>query len=331
VLYNIDMTAYTILPTLNLKLKYRKYAQMFSAGERLMVQTRYRPERDSFDALWGAAKFDSETLHKQSSKNPNTLNYQLEYTKESYYSLLFHYNFENSFWEQLEFNGSYLPVCTSLINSKDNKRVYFLSSITQGYQFNAETLRLKPLHSIGRPQSLSAGSSLVLWDDKTLFAIGGARPYWEMKDFRTYPKLAKFFDHRRNVPQPKTKTKYYDDIVILDLAKNRWLKPTVKIPESFNLKNLSDCICLVRNEKIFLMNYKTGKSYELYVDPTPKPLPEPEEYEETNEEEENEENKNENKDVENKESEENKKSEENKGSEENKKSENPSDNKNKTK
>lgn len=81
-------------------------------------------------------------------------------------------------WSKLELGGAALPSCYTIVKSPDEKSVYFLSRLFQGYKLDAQNWRVIPLHTVGRPSSLSAGTAAAYTPDDRIVAVGGGWAEW---------------------------------------------------------------------------------------------------------------------------------------------------------
>eukprot|EP01125_Pyxidicula_operculata_P007031 TRINITY_DN2406_c0_g1_i1.p1 TRINITY_DN2406_c0_g1~~TRINITY_DN2406_c0_g1_i1.p1 ORF type:complete len:474 (+),score=86.77 TRINITY_DN2406_c0_g1_i1:73-1494(+) len=250
-LYSISDSTYKSLTAPTMSLKYRKYARIISAGTHLLMQTRYRTERDSLNYLWDGATFDIDPFDKTES--------EFAYTTESYYSKLFYYHFGEQVWKELDLKGCNMPVCYAHTVSPCGRYVYFLSSLNNGYRLDTQTWTIKPLGLIGRPESLTWGSSLAASAaNNSILCVGGARRSFDeervqdgiigkiirstaiTKLFRRDEK--KLFKDRKKADQkvifevPKklaSYTDYFNDIIYLDMNKKRWVLPFIEKDESW--------------------------------------------------------------------------------------------------
>jgi len=234
-IYNKDLQLVDTLPPVNLLVRYRKYSRIFSVGSNIILQTRYRPHRDTRQTVSDSTE-DKELLHQEFDR----------YDNESYYSMLFYYHYDEKKWFEVDLKGFNLPVCCTLVKSFDQKKVYFLSSMNQGYVLDTESWKLKPLHLKGRPETLSIGSGTTFHDDKLIFSVGGGVYAFGELNRRLFSnilgrsskssspkppktKLDPKKKRRDNEPkvQPPTIVKYYNDLLLLDLKTKQWVIPTI--------------------------------------------------------------------------------------------------------
>jgi len=82
-IYNKDLQLVDTLPPVNLLVRYRKYSRIFSVGSNIILQTRYRPHRDTRQTVSDSTE-DKELLHQEFDR----------YDNESYYSMLFYYHYD---------------------------------------------------------------------------------------------------------------------------------------------------------------------------------------------------------------------------------------------
>eukprot|EP01126_Amoeba_proteus_P002213 TRINITY_DN10690_c0_g1_i8.p1 TRINITY_DN10690_c0_g1~~TRINITY_DN10690_c0_g1_i8.p1 ORF type:complete len:356 (-),score=63.10 TRINITY_DN10690_c0_g1_i8:12-1079(-) len=201
---------------------YWRYGRMFSLNNNLILQSRYRPVRDTMDTIMRYSMLDHDPVHKIGS----------EYAMESCFSSLFFFLFDRQAWVKATVSGYPLPVCSCVVKSPNEKKAYFLSRINQGYELDSRTWKVKSLHLIGRPYSLSAGSALTMTPDNCVVAVGGSWVAWSEASLQGATKdLQKGSNTVRSKPPPKeVKRKeempihrfYSNRLYILDLKTKRW-------------------------------------------------------------------------------------------------------------
>eukprot|EP01126_Amoeba_proteus_P002214 TRINITY_DN10690_c0_g2_i1.p1 TRINITY_DN10690_c0_g2~~TRINITY_DN10690_c0_g2_i1.p1 ORF type:complete len:474 (+),score=72.62 TRINITY_DN10690_c0_g2_i1:194-1423(+) len=201
---------------------YWRYGRMFSLNNNLILQSRYRPVRDTMDTIMRYSMLDHDPVHKIGS----------EYAMESCFSSLFFFLFDRQAWVKATVSGYPLPVCSCVVKSPNEKKAYFLSRINQGYELDSRTWKVKSLHLIGRPYSLSAGSALTMTPDNCVVAVGGSWVAWSEASLQGATiDLQKGSNTVRSKPPVKeVKRKeempihrfYSNRLYILDLKTKRW-------------------------------------------------------------------------------------------------------------
>eukprot|EP01124_Arcella_intermedia_P035190 TRINITY_DN88_c0_g1_i1.p1 TRINITY_DN88_c0_g1~~TRINITY_DN88_c0_g1_i1.p1 ORF type:complete len:620 (-),score=156.78 TRINITY_DN88_c0_g1_i1:34-1893(-) len=147
--YNRDFELVNEIPVTLFPVQ-RVYAKVFSVGKNLILQSRYNPHRDTIHSLW---LYELKTLEvlKEEKYKPVSV--------ETYYSKFFYYDFDAKQWQEILVNGQQIPVCSQVVKSPDEKTIFLLSPINQGYAIDTETWNSRVLHIFGRPPNLSVGSA----------------------------------------------------------------------------------------------------------------------------------------------------------------------------
>lgn len=233
------------------------YGKLFSVHKQLLLQSRMRPERDNVGRIWQKPELDHHTVHKELQTFHSTKFYK----PESVYSKLFYYHFPEKAWYQLP-NVRFFS-CSTIVKSPDQKKVFFLSKLSQGYVLDTETWKVSGLSSIGRPGNISDGCFPVFLNNR-IVVIGGGWPVLEEVGHRE----GSFFRRNRNpVIKSAVFNKFSPRIIALDLNTKTWSVPHIDSEEMDLWTPLAHSFCVPYKNKIFIIGgeNKNGETRKVWV------------------------------------------------------------------
>jgi len=167
----------------------------------------------------------------------------------------------------MDLGGVRMPIAQGVSKSSDDSRVLFVHSSHGGYELDTRTWRLQPLDALGRPVAVHDGTRLAVMEgdegNGAIVALGKAR--WQRvrivsviddsgiaitqtKLFKTFfsvglgltsfknRNVGKKIDLEQKAVSGKeptvnveivTKRRFDEHLMVLDLARRRWVKPVV--------------------------------------------------------------------------------------------------------
>lgn len=233
------------------------YGKLFSTQKQLLLQSRMRPERDNVGRIWEKPELDHHTVHKELQTFHSTKFYK----PESVYSKLFYYHFPEKAWYQLP-NIRFFS-CSTIVKSLDEKKVYFLSKLSQGYVLDTETWKVTGLSSIGRPGNISDGCFPVLLNNR-IVVIGGGWPVLEEVGEREGFRIGR---NRNPIVKSIVFNKFSPRIIALDLNSKTWSVPLIDSEEMEQWTPLAHSFCVPYKNKIFIIGgeNKRGETRKVWV------------------------------------------------------------------
>jgi hypothetical protein len=225
------------------------YAKLFSVKNQLFLQSRMRPWRDNVDYIWNLPDLDNHDVHK----DLETQHKKKYYKPESVYSNLFYYHFEQKTWYLLP-NSKFFS-CSMIAKSEDEKQVYFLSKLNQGYVLDTSTWKVTPLHSIGRPGNISDGCTSVHFGN-TIVAVGGGWPTYDtsVDSIKILGTLRPKVSRIANILN-----KYSPRILVFDLKSMKWSVPVIESDSMNSWEPIAFSCCIPYKDKIFIIGGENKK------------------------------------------------------------------------